>query len=621
MLISAHGFGQSFSFRKINSGTKADIRAIKTDNQQNIYFLTDKIFMLEQDKWKKLDFPAEGSIYTIYPASKKDIWFTINQVTNTCMLYHFHDGITENVRSPFSNQIFSIFFLSENCALFAGIADIAVYENGSFRMFPPSPARHYIVNLYGKDLSSFWALTKLGGLFLYESGFYKKVLGNETVTDFCFTDMHDGFILSDDKLYRVDRSGTKSILKNAGLRNIRKIILLENGMVLMVGNKGLVMSYAKGQLVTYPAQCKENLTDIVESGPENIWICGENGRLLYSGSQRFPEYIDQNQGFSSRKLISYWISTDDEYGVAMSDFNGDDEVDIYAVRIYEQNRLYINNHLTPNLLDGTSGFSEEAVKRNAHGVIDPENFSVQHELKLGISAADIDNDGDQDIYLCYLNSTNKLLLNRGNGYFRNVSDRDNRACMNMKRSNAAVFADVDNDGDLDLFVTNEEGSNRLFENDGTGHFKDITATSGLSSIGGGMCASFADVNNDGLPDLCVSFWYPSNKLYFNESKNGLIHFHDVTALTDLAKASPSKSNGVVFADVNNDGFTDLFIANRNTANKIYLNDGKGLFRDKTSEYFEPESYMSNGAVFADFDLDGYQICMSPMWVRTFYLKM
>jgi signal transduction histidine kinase len=176
----------------------------------------------------------------------------------------------------------------------------------------------------------------------------------------------------------------------------------------------------------------------------------------------------------------------------------------------------------------------------------------------------------------------------------------------MSRSNAAAFADIDIDGDLDLFVTNEEGSNRLFENNGTGHFKDITSVSGLESTGGGMCASFADVDNDGYPDLCVSFWYPSNKIYINESGKGEIFFRDITHLTDLAVATPAKSNAVVFADVNNDGFTDLFIANRSIANNLYMNDGKGLFIDKTGDFFQPEYLMSNGAVFADFDLDGYQ---------------
>jgi len=120
-----------------------------------------------------------------------------------------------------------------------------------------------------------------------------------------------------------------------------------------------------------------------------------------------------------------------------------------------------------------------------------------------------------------------------------------------------------------------------------------------------MCASFADVNNDGLPDLVVTFWYPENKLYINETVKGHIRFRDATATTDIAFAPPAKSNAVAFADVNNDGFQDLFIANRNAPNKLYLNNGKGGFINRTSEYFPCENYLSNGAVFADFDLDGF----------------
>jgi signal transduction histidine kinase len=606
MLICLHSAGQSFSFRKINSGTKADIRTIMLDSQKNVYFLTDKIYKLDNDTWKKLDFPVEGKIYTFYPASENDIWFTVNQPTNTCALYHYQDGVTENIRSPFTNQIFSVCNLSENRLLFAGIADMAVYENGTFRLLPPSPARFYTTSLFGKDLSSFWILTKMGELFLYEQGLYKKVLQNKAVSDFCFSDMKDGYLLSIDELYRVNGPGIKLILTDTNFHHIRKMRLLENGSILMVGDKGLIMNYSNGRQFRYPVQCTENLTDIISNGSDSIWICGEKGRLLYSGEKQFPEYIGDHQGFTSRKLISMWISADDEYGVAMADFNGDDKTDIYAVRIYEQNRLFINKIESQDLAIGAVGFTEEAMERNATGVIKPQKGIASNELKLGISTADIDNDNDQDIYLCYLNSYNKLLLNRGNGYFRNVSLQKNRACEDMKRSNAATFADVDNDGDLDLFITSEEGSNRLFENNGTGHFTDITATSGLGSTVGGMCASFADVNNDGYPDLCVSFWYPSNKLYLNESASGRTHFRDVTHLTDLAKAVPAKSNAVVFADVNNDGFSDLFIANRNTENKLYLNNGKGQFTDKTRDYFQHESHMSNGAVFADFDLDGYQ---------------
>jgi signal transduction histidine kinase len=605
-MLNYLAIGQPLSFRKINSGTKSDILAIKEDEQQGVYFLTDKIYTLDKDTWKKLYFPVEGKISTFSPVSAQDIWFTVTQVTSTSILYHYHDGIIENIRTPFSNFISSIYFISGKSALFASYADMAVFENGSFKMLPPLPDRHIVWKLFAEDVSTFWVMSGNRELYRYDQDHYEKVPGEKPVSDFCFADMQDGYVLSSDELYRVDGSGVKLILQHPDLSYIRSICLLENGTVLMVGDKGLILSYSAGILSEYDGQCAENLTELIVTGSGEVWICGEGGRLLYSGEKQFPEYVEDKHGFSSNKLIMYGISTDDEYGVAMADFTGDEQADIYAVRIYEQNRLYINNLALENKYAFQNGFSEEAVKRNAIGVIDPENSSTLSELKLGIGVADIDNDNDQDIYLCYLNSVNKLLLNNGTGYFRNVSEQEGRACENMKRSNSAAFADVDSDGDLDLFVTNEEGSNRLFENDGTGHFSDITGASGLESTGGGMCASFADVNNDGYPDLCVTFWYPSNKLYINESENGKIHFRDVTHLTDLAGAVPSKSNAVAFADVNNDGFTDLFIANRNTANKLYLNDGTGIFTDKTADFFQPENLMSNGAVFADFDLDGYQ---------------
>lgn len=604
--LNLHTTGQTLSFRKINSGTKSDINTIIQDKQKGVYFLTDKIYSLDKNAWKKLDFPVEGKIFAFYPLSAKDIWFSVTQVTSTSMLYHYHDGITENVHSPFSNFISYIYFISESSALFASYADMAVFENGSFRMLPPMPARYIVRKLYGRDVSSFWTLTANGELFLYERGNYEKVLEGKSVNDFCFADMQDGYVLAGDELFRVDGSGIYPAYKNTQLQLVRKMLLLMDGTILMVCDSGLIMSYTNGLLSPFEVQCAENLTDLIVTGSDDIWVCGEHGRLLYRGGEKFQEYVEDNQGFSAHQLITYGISLDDEYGIAMADFNGDEKTDIYAVRIYEQNRLYINNLGSTTWLPFTQGFIEEAVKRNASGAINPENSNNQSELKLGISAADIDNDNDQDIYLCYLNSVNKLLLNKGDGYFRNVSEQGNRACENMGRSNAVAFADVDIDGDLDLFVTNEEGSNRLFENNGTGHFTDITLASGLTSASGGMCASFADVDNDGYPDLCVSFWYPCNKLYINESKSGRIFFRDVTDLSDLANAAPSKSNAVAFADVNNDGFIDLFIANRNTANKLYLNDGKGMFTDKTTDYFPPENFMSNGAVFADFDLDGYQ---------------
>jgi len=606
IVFGTNGICQTLNFKKINSGTKADILKIVQTPDQKVFFLTNKIYSFENYKGKKLDFPVDNKIYLFYPLFANNIWFSENLMTNISVLYHFHNGITENIRSPFANTISCMYFTSENTALFSGFADMARYENGKFTLLPPVPTNLSVIKLYSKDCSVFWALSGKYELFLYKHGVYKRMLSNKIVKDFCFEDIYDGFLLADDGLYHILQSGIKLVYTSADFLLVNRMILLKDRTLLFCGDKGLIMSFKNGKLLRLNTPCSEDLIDMVGTETDNIWIVGRNGRLLYSGKQQYTEDTEDNNGFSTHKLISFGINTDDEYGVAMADLNDDEKTDIYAVRIYEQNRLYINNMAASNKLTGKFGFKEEAEIRKANGVIGDLKTNANSELKLGISVADIDNDGDQDIYLCYLNSINKLLLNNGKGYFRNVAEQKGRACENMNRSNSVAFADVDIDGDLDLFVANEEGSNRIYQNNGTGHFTDITATSGLGSVGGGMCASFADVNNDGLPDLCVSFWYPTNKIYINESKNGRIYFRDISKLTDISKAAPSKSNGVAFADVNNDGFTDLFIANRNTSNKLYINDGNGFFTDKTDEFFDNENFMTNGAVFSDFDLDGFQ---------------
>ncbi len=423
VLLLSPGYlsGQSFIFRKINSGTRSDIRNIMQDKQQGVYFVTDKIHSLVNEKWIKLTVPVDGKIYFFNPLSDRDFWFNINHVTNTCMLYHFNNGITESIRPPLSNSITSMYFISKDKALFAGYADVAAYENGQFRMLPPSPAHQSIVEIFSKDLTEFYMLTGEGELFLFQQGRYKRILGEKPVTDFCFAGMQDGYLLSGDELLRVDESGVRLVSVSKDFRRVNKAFLMRNGTLLMAGEKGLVMSFINGRLQHHDVDCAENLTDLTVTESGEIWICGYNGRLLYCGEKQFPAYIEENQGFSSHKLILYGINADDEYGVAMTDFTGDEKTDIYTVRIYEQNRLYINNLSLSSALPVTVGFSDEAVKRSATGMVKAENGTAQSELKLGITAADIDTDNDQDIYLCYLNSINKLLLNRGDGYFRNVS--------------------------------------------------------------------------------------------------------------------------------------------------------------------------------------------------------
>lgn len=596
----------SQEFIKVNSSTKSDIQRILVSDDNSCFFFSSKIYAFNKGSWSRLNLPWEGNINNFFPISKDDIWYSSSLENYTSQVYHYHNGVVENIRPPFANFITGIYFINKDVGIFSSFSELAVCDHGKFILLHPAPTRYSVIKIWGNSTNDFYFITHNGEFFRYKDGVFTHLLTGEKVVDFQFRDSGHGYALTKNRLYAILADKNKILAEDPQLSAFSCFKVLYDETIILAGYKGQLLKFRDGKLKKINSGCHENLACISQSPDGDIWIGGQNGRILYSGKSNIPVYQDTDHGFSAHQLISYGINTDDEYGIGINDVTGDGLPDIYSVCIYSPNRLYVNYMRDKNSLVGFSGFSEEASERQATGNIASEKKESLSDLKLGISEADIDNDGDQDIYLCYLKNRNRLLLNNGKGKFRNVSVQPHRACEDLHRSNSASFADVDLDGDLDLFVANEEGSNRLFENDGTGHFFDITNSAGLQSSGGGMCSSFADINQDGYPDLAVSFWYPGNKLFINESSKGKIHFRDITSQTDIAKVEPAKSNAVVFADVNNDGFNDLFIANRNSHNKLYINNGKGIMLDRSVQFLGPEVYLSNGAVFADFDQDGYQ---------------
>jgi hypothetical protein len=206
----------------------------------------------------------------------------------------------------------------------------------------------------------------------------------------------------------------------------------------------------------------------------------------------------------------------------------------------------------------------------------------------GAAWGDYDNDGRLDIYLTNYATPNRLFHNDGGGFFGDVTSSP---LDDPSNGYGVAWADYDNDGDLDLYIANNGNSNRLFENTG-GSFTDATVPP-LDDLGYGHCVAWADYDQDGHVDLYLSNG-GANKLFRN---NGGV-FEDVTS-GPLADAAWSE--GVGWADYDNDGDLDLYLVNYNTTNKMLRNDG-GSFSDVSSGPLGAAGW-GKGLAWGDYDND------------------
>lgn len=230
--------------------------------------------------------------------------------------------------------------------------------------------------------------------------------------------------------------------------------------------------------------------------------------------------------------------------------------------------------------------------------------------------ADIDNDGDQDFFVTIIDQPYKLYRNNGNFTFADISMQAGLFQTN-RRSYGASFGDYNHDGYLDLYVCNYEffgdttlvdRYNQLYKNNGNGTFTNVTLQAG---VGNGIKASFQsvwfDYNLDGLLDLYVinDRIFWANALYQN---NGDGTFTDVTLISgsDLLGNCPM-SNSI--ADFDNDGDFDIYVSNSGpgtTTGKLLVNNGNGTFTESAQLYGVAIDKLSWGCVWFDADNDTRQ---------------
>ncbi len=221
---------------------------------------------------------------------------------------------------------------------------------------------------------------------------------------------------------------------------------------------------------------------------------------------------------------------------------------------------------------------------------------------------DFNNDGILDLYVGNHGQAPTLLKGRPGGTFADLGASDVGILPIKGDRHGAAWADYDNDGDLDLFITLGGGkgqtvgskSDQLFRNNNDGTFTDVTASAGVTNtFGRGRSPSWVDVDRDGWLDLYLENFETPNVLLHN---NGDGTFTDISSISGLASAAGSV---IAWGDYNNDGNQDVAVTNSTAGDQLWLNNGNSTFTNVSKAAgFVAQKTNGQSLAWGDYDNDG-----------------
>jgi enediyne biosynthesis protein E4 len=329
-------------------------------------------------------------------------------------------------------------------------------------------------------------------------------------------------------------------------------------------------------------------------------------------------------------------------GVAMFDYDNDGDLDIYLVQggtlgtgppLVAAPKGPLTGRLYRNDLKGPGGNADGA---RLHFTDVTEHSGIKSRgYSMGVATGDIDNDGWVDLYLTGFENS-QMFRNNGDGTFSDISSRSGTSDPSAW-SVSASFVDVDRDGWLDLFVGNylnytlkthtpcfnrsgppdycppdvyRARPSRFYRNRGDGTFVDSTAAGGLArEFGPALGVATADFNGDRWIDIFVANDQKENQLWINQRDGTLKNMAPLWGVAVGANGEIKADMGVDAGDFDNDGDEDLFITElTGQGSTLYVNAGTGLFEDQSARQgirVPSLPYTGFGAAWLDFDNDGW----------------
>lgn len=330
---------------------------------------------------------------------------------------------------------------------------------------------------------------------------------------------------------------------------------------------------------------------------------------LYINGERAKDKIFIGRHNQNPDETPFSLVLGDRHGCAWGDYDNDGNIDLFITR----------GALWGKLAPPMPPKQDELFKNDGQGRFSNliANTGIDNAYTRGRSAQwiDFDQDGDLDLYIGNFESHNLLYKNNGDGTFMEVAGPCGLDFLDRAHF---IWADYNNDGYEDVFFTNPDG---LFQNNGNGTFSDVTARSGIIArkqppkdspqTFWGSGASFADYDNDGDLDLFMAGGEGYSSTLFENNQG---RFTDVTLPAGL-----EDSGGVIegiWGDVDNDGYVDLYVISKNEtgSNRLFRNNGNRTFTDVTdagnlnltnrpSGKFPFQEW--GAAAWLDYDNDGF----------------
>jgi len=583
-------------------------------SSENIYIINDhqaiaggggKIIYFDGKKWSDFNppLPEKIIISRIKAYSTKNIWVFYEKHEDyyhqDC--YHF-DGVKwKRILLPQPFYFKTVSFIDSMC-FFAGGGW------GSMIFFDGKQAHNIRVplNVHIKDIAPFskhraYVLVKINDipkvvncLFEYKEGKWDTLFTTSIdLRNLRFNEADSGYVFSGNKDCYFYSKGRLRLIKVANLREKKLKFNRLRYEKNYIWDADTIWQAISGRIMPiYPFPHPAFIHPFAQH--QFFLSSSSDGRLYYLGDKNIGQPLDVTH-------LIFRVST-------MSKYTGG----AIGVAAYKDREGYLNLYFTKD--EELNDFFVLEKKAMPNEILDrnlKENISSAKPTQLwdsGVFFADMDNDGDADAIMTFLRGESYLFENIGHDRFKNVTNEYDFHLAG--RISNVIWCDLNNDGFLDFVSGDKLGALSIQINNGFGIFKDVRSETSLPDSLMGYNPALADVDNDG--DLDLFLYGINNPIHYFENtgidmQTGLPQFvQEDDKSPQLTSHFDFFTHAMRFADYDNDGDLDLFLANRVSPTKLFENEGNGRFIDVSNEKGFNRRLMAYGANWGDLNLDGYQ---------------